>query len=90
MQPYHLAIDKNHGVWGNMWTNDQITRYDPAAKKWTLFDLPVRGTEIRHISLYEKDGVTKVIVPVYRTNQMGVMTLRSEAELAADKAQAQQ
>ncbi len=90
MQPYHLAIDKNHGVWGNMWTNDQITRYDPAAKTWTLFDLPVRGTEIRHISLNEKDGVTQVIVPVYRTNQMGVMTLRSEAELAAHKAQAQQ
>ncbi len=30
-----------------------------------------------------------MIVPVYRTNQMGVMTVRSEAELAALKAQAQ-
>jgi len=29
-------------------------------------------------------------VPVYRTNQMGVMTLRSEAELAALKTQAGQ
>jgi hypothetical protein len=29
-----------------------------------------------------------VIVPVYRTNQMGVMTVRSEADLAALKAQA--
>ncbi len=83
MQPYHLAVDKNHGVWGNMWTNDQITRYDPATAKWTVFDLPVRGTEIRHIALNDKDGVTQVIVPVYRTNQMGVMTVRSEAELAA-------
>ena len=45
---------------------------------------------IRHISLNEKNGVTQVIVPVYRTNQMGVMTLRSETELAAHKAQAQQ
>jgi streptogramin lyase len=89
MQPYHLAIDKNHGVWGNMWTNDQITRYDPASGKWTIFDLPVRGTEIRHIALDERDGRTQVIVPVYRTNQMGVMTVRSEAELAALKAQAQ-
>ncbi len=89
MQPYHLAVDKNHGVWGNMWTNDQITRYDPATANWTVFDLPVRGTEIRHIALNDKDGVTQVIVPVYRTNQMGVMTVRSEAELAALKAQAQ-
>ena len=39
----------------------------------------------RHISLLEKDGVTKVIVPVYRDSMMGVMTLRSEADLAALK-----
>jgi hypothetical protein len=50
--------------------------------------LPVRGTEIRHIALDERSGTTKVILPVYRTNQMGVMTLRSEADLAALKAQA--
>jgi hypothetical protein len=43
------------------------------------------GTEIRHISLLENDGVTKVIVPVYRDSMMGVMTLRSEADLAALK-----
>ena len=30
MQPYHLAVDKNHNVWGNLWTNDQIFKYDPA------------------------------------------------------------
>jgi hypothetical protein len=29
-----------------------------------------------------------VIVPIYRASQMGVMTLRSEAELASLKAQA--
>ena len=32
--------------------------------------------------------MTKVIVPIYRASKMGVMTLRSEAELAALKAQA--
>jgi hypothetical protein len=48
----------------------------------------VRGTEIRHISLDERHGATQVILPVYRTNQMGVMRLRSEADLAALKAQA--
>ena len=48
----------------------------------------MRGTEIRHISLDERHGATQVILPVYRTNQMGVMTLRSEADLAALKAPA--
>jgi hypothetical protein len=54
-----------------------------------MFDLPVRGTEIRHISLLERDGQLKVIVPVYRASEMGVMTIRSEAEVAALKAKAQ-
>ncbi len=81
-QPYHIAVDQNHNVWGNLWTADRLAKYDPAKAEWTLFDLPVRGTEIRHISLLEKDGVTKVIVPVYRDSMMGVMTLRSEADLA--------
>jgi len=31
--------------------------------------------------------VTKVIVPIYRDSKMGAMTLRSEAEIAALKAQ---
>jgi len=35
----------------NLWTNDQIFKYDPSAQKWTLFELPVRGTEMRHLSV---------------------------------------
>jgi streptogramin lyase/mono/diheme cytochrome c family protein len=88
MQPYHIAVDSQHNAWGNLWTSDQIFKLDPGANKWTTFELPVHGTEIRHISLLERDGKLHVIVPVYRSSQMGVMTLRSEAELAALKAQA--
>ena len=90
MQPYHIDVDKNHNVWGNLWTSDQIAKYDPASNKWTMFELPVRGTEIRHVSLMERDGKTQVIVPVYRSSQMGVMTVRSDAEIAALKTQAAQ
>ena len=90
MQPYHIAVDQNHNVWGNLWTSDQLAKYDPASNKWTMFELPVRGTEIRHVSLLERDGKTQVIVPVYRSSQMGVMTVRSEAEIAALKTQAAQ
>jgi streptogramin lyase len=81
-QPYHIAVDQNHNVWGNLWTADRVAKYDPSKGEWTLFDLPVRGTEIRHVSLLERDGVTKVIVPVYRDSMMGVMTLRSDADIA--------
>src|SRR5262249_47922921 len=84
-EPYHIAVDLNHNVWGTLWTAARLAKSDPAKGEWPLFDLPVRGTEIRHISLLEKDGVTKVIVPVYRVSMMGVMTLRSDADIAALK-----
>ncbi|MFL6571799.1 MAG: carboxypeptidase regulatory-like domain-containing protein [Burkholderiales bacterium] len=85
MQAYHIAVDSRHNVWGNLWTSDRIVKLDPGRNAWTVFDLPVRGTEIRHISLLERDDKLYVVVPVYRTSQMGVMTVRSEAELGALK-----
>jgi streptogramin lyase len=88
LQAYHIAVDSGHNAWGNLWTADQLFKYDPGASRFTMFDLPVHGTEIRHISLLERDGKLNVIVPIYRASQMGVMTLRSEADLAALKGQA--
>jgi streptogramin lyase len=87
MQPYHISVDSKHNVWGNLWTNDQIFKYDPSTKQWTTFELPVRGTEMRHLTVDERTGVTKISMPVYRTNQMGIMTLRSDADIAKLKQQ---
>jgi len=89
MQAYHIAVDSRHNVWGNLWTSDRIVRLDPATNQWAVFDLPVRGTEIRHIALHESGGKVFVVMPVYRTSQMGVMTVRGEAELAALRTKAQ-
>jgi streptogramin lyase len=88
MQPYHIHVDSKHNVWGNLWTNDQIFKYDPSADKWTMFELPVRGTEMRHLSVDERSGALKVSMPVYRTNQMGLMMIRSEEDMAKLKAEA--
>jgi virginiamycin B lyase len=88
MQPYHVAVDAKHNAWLNIWTSDVILRYDPAADRWTTFDLPTRGTEARYISLLERDGATQVIIPYSRTSKVAVMSFRSEADLAALKSQA--
>ncbi len=89
-QPYQVAVDKDHNVWTNLWSTDAIARYDPRTAQWTLFDLPTRGTETRYISLLERDGKLQVILPYSRARKVAVMTVRSEAELQALKAQAEQ
>jgi streptogramin lyase len=89
-QPYHVAVDRNHNVWTNLWGSDQVARYDPASGQWTLFDLPTRGAEPRYISLFEGNGVTQVVIPYFRARKVAIMTLRSEQDLDALRARAQE
>jgi streptogramin lyase len=87
-QPYEVAVDKDHNAWTNLWSTDVVAKYDPSTSKWTLFDLPNRGTETRYISLLEREGQPmQVIIPYSRTRKIAVMTPRTEAEIAALKTQ---
>jgi streptogramin lyase len=89
MKPYHVAVDSRHNAWLNVWMSDVVLKYDPAANKFTTYDLPTRGSEVRYVSLYEKDGQMKVALPSYRTRKVTVMRFRSEADMQALKAKAQ-
>jgi streptogramin lyase len=87
-QPYQISVDKGHNIWTNLWSTDKVAKYDPSNEQWTLFDLPTRGTESRHISLLEREGQPlRVVVPYFRARKVGVLTPRSEAELVALKKQ---
>jgi streptogramin lyase len=90
-QPYHAIPDREHNVWASMWTTDQIAKYEPATGKWTLFDLPTRGTEVRIISLLEKPDLKELVFAYARSSKVAVMTFRSEADVkAAEQAAAKQ
>jgi len=89
-QPYHVHVDKQHRPWTNLWGADRVMRYDPETRAWAAFDLPTRGAEPRYVSLLERDGApTQVVLPYFRARKIAVMTLRSEADLAALKSQAE-
>jgi streptogramin lyase len=89
-QPYHVTVDKNHNAWTNLWGADRVIRYNPDTATWTAFDLPTRGAEPRYVSLLERDGqATQVVLPYFRGRKVAVMTLRSEGDLQALKAQAE-
>ena len=88
-QPYHVAVDKNHDAWTNLWGADRVLRYDPNSNSWTAFDLPTRGAEPRYVSLLERQGKdTQVVLPYFRARKVAVMTLRTQDEIDALKAQA--
>ena len=87
-QPYHVAVDKNHNAWTNLWASDQVARLirRPGSGRCSTCRpaAPSRATS----RCYEHDGVTQVVIPYFRTRKVAVMTLRSEQDLAALKAQA--
>jgi streptogramin lyase len=89
-QPYHAIPDSHQNVWAPLWTTDQIAKYDSRAGTWTLFDLPTRGTEVRIASLLERGGNLEVAFAYARSSKIAVLTVRSEADMAAAKAQAGQ
>jgi streptogramin lyase len=89
-QPYATIVDKSHNVWAPMWTTDQVAKYDPTAAKWTVYDLPTRGTEVRIASLRDlPDGKLEVVFCYPRSSKVVAMTFRDDADLAALKRQAQ-
>jgi streptogramin lyase len=89
-QPYHAVVDSSSNVWVEMMSTDQIMRYNPAAKAWTAFDMPTRGTEMRYLAVLERQGRTEVMVPFGRARKVAVMTVRTAADIEALKKAAAQ
>ena len=87
--PYHVHVDSKGAAWTNMWMTDQVARYNPTENKWTLFDLPTRGGEVRYVSVMETEKGAQVALPYFRANKVAVMTFRSEADLQAARTAAQ-
>jgi streptogramin lyase len=70
MQPYAVAVDKNHMVWITTLNTDRILRFNPRTKHYTEFLLPTRGTEIRFIAVDNRTTPPTVWVPYWRANKI--------------------
>ncbi len=81
---YALAVDKSHQVWTSFMNGDQVGRYDPKSKAWTMFRLPSMGTDVRWVSLhYTPDGHEQIYLPYFTSSRIARMTLRSDEEIQA-------
>jgi streptogramin lyase len=87
--PYDASVDRNHNVWVNLTNGDSVARFNPQTEQWTEFPLPGRGIDLRHISLDERDGITRIVVGYTRNSKIARLQVRSKEELQALKVQAQ-
>jgi streptogramin lyase len=77
--PYAVAVDKNHMAWINMINSDHVARFDPATERFTEYQLPTRGTEIRHIGIDNGPNSPEVWICYDRPNKIARLQLRTTA-----------
>jgi streptogramin lyase len=77
-QPYATAVDKNGVVWINTINLDRIVRFDPKTERFTEFQLPTRGTEVRHIQVDNRTNPPTIWVPYNRVNKVVRLQFRTQ------------
>ena len=80
--PYFATVDKNSGVWTNLFSDAKVAKLDPRTDRWTYYTLPSR-CESRNISVDDVRG--DVWVPCANTSRVIRMHPRTAAEIEALK-----
>lgn len=75
--PYAVAVDKNHQAWINMINSDHVAKFDPATQRFVEYQLPSRGTEIRHIGVDNNKPSPEIWICYDRPNKIARLQLRS-------------
>lgn len=82
MQPYGIAVDKDHMVWVTSIASDRLVRFNPATQKMTEYDLPTRGTEMRHVYADNRTDPPTIWLPYDRTNKITRIQIRTGTKTA--------
>ena len=81
MHPYSAVVDEDHMVYTNVSSDDSVAKFDPTTSQWTIYPLPSRGSEVRHIAVDGRSG--DVWVPYASTSRIARLQFRTEEQLQA-------
>jgi streptogramin lyase len=80
-RPYGVVIDREHNVWINMLNTDMIAKYVPATKKFTWFQMPSRGTDMRHLAFDYSTTPMSIFIPYNRSNKVARIQFRKASDM---------
>ena len=84
MHPYSAVVNDEHMVYTNVSSDDSVAKFDPATSEWTIYPLPSRGSEVRHIAVDARTG--DIWVPYATTSRIARLQFRTADELQAQRA----
>jgi streptogramin lyase len=80
-RPYGVTVDNSHNVWINMLNTDMIAKYDPSTKKFTWFQMPSRGTDMRHLVFDYSTTPMSIYIPYNRSNKVARIQFRKASDM---------
>jgi streptogramin lyase len=77
-QPYKPFPDKNHMVWFGLSSDDRVGQLNPATGKFTMYPLPSRGTNSRHLAVDDTTNPPTVWVPYTGLGKVARVQFRTD------------
>jgi streptogramin lyase len=64
-----------------MQNGDEVGRFDPATKTWTIYPLPTKGVSPRSLEVIERDGQVEVGLPANDASKVIRLIARTQADV---------
>jgi streptogramin lyase len=77
--PYFATVDKNGMVWVPAQNADRVFKLNPTTEQVTEFQLPTRGTDLRHLTVDDSTNPPTVWVTYNRSNKIARLQERTGA-----------
>jgi len=77
-QPYKMVPDKDHMVWFSNSAADMLGQLNPTTGKFTMYPLPTRGTNSRHLAIDESANTLTVWVPYTGARKIARVQFRTD------------
>lgn len=84
--PYKTTVDEHHDAWTDPQVSDTGVEFDPATRKWTIYQLPSRGCSSRAV-FFDKLR-NELWVPCDQADMVVRVQFRTAADLHAEQAAA--
>ena len=77
-QPYKPFPDKNHQVWFGLSADDRLGMLNPTTGEFTMYPLPSRGTNSRHLAVDNTTDIPTVWVPYTGIGKIARVQFRTD------------
>ena len=75
--PYKVVVDKDHMVWFGMANADLLGKFNPFTETFTMYPLPTRGSNSRHLVIDNRTEGLTLWVPYTSAQKIAKVQFRA-------------